>query len=1218
LVRIYIDCLYISDNKYKERRRYVRFHFILYNYRWINQYLNMPSLSALEKFKDSFKNLGMELQVLEELNLPFDDLSLPDHEPALDPALSAQPTDESPTDYSPTDFSPTDEPPSYEDLINANVPDEPSDMHPSDIHPSDLHPSDIRPQMETSEPSPPADETPGEMDFLDNFGDLVGGGAGNIPIDFATETPSAGVEDTVPEAEVSNGEGKLPNGFLNGFADEIEAERASLGKKKGKKKDLDEDIGMDLPDQDLGDLNFPDQGQEQAGQDAGLPDFDMDSFGLPGEETAADTGAEIAAEGTGEAGASDDADLGLQNFPDFDSGESMELSGEEAPESLAKTESDLPSFDLDLPDFGDSESQVPSGEEEPLSDDTFADAFGDVSSGAAGEAESTDTSDLDLDLPDFGDSESQAPSGEEEPEVEYPPFDADAAGAEGDEEAFDFGEELPSGDEAMLEEVPGDAFDNFNPESGSLGGDFDVGDGDEFGGDEFGSLDDFPIPGLDTGIEDKVSGKGKKAGKKGKTSKGGEGDIEEISLTPEELDLLQETLSSYPLNLRIACEELIAEQAVAPEQMSRLIGLLVDGAPADETAALAGKILDKTIPIPKGYERRTGEDMEAEQSSFPYIFMHTFLPMLARFMAIAIVVLCVGYLSWQYIYNPFKAEKIYKLGIERIEAGEYTRANERFAEAYRIHPKKPWFYTYARAFRDSRQFTLAEEKYKELLNFTASKNKRGIPEKAAVLEYADMETNYIGDYQTADTLIWRNILDYFPNDKDGLLALGDNNLIWGEYEKDRLEEAREAYARLIELYGRTDPLLERMLKYFIRIDDLGQVLSLQSYFMSSEKRKISAATLAEMGGYFLDKRLETVRGVPNEYLEYIGGIREILLRAIKQDPMLPESYYHLARYYNYFENATDEKLTLDVAVRVFEAAKEESPKRIGYHINTLRRYAEVLTDGKEFFPAEENLVKGINVYQNALSRRLLKPSPEYGRLYADLGDLEFFVKDGDMQTALDYYNSSEQNGWAPPEILYRMGAAHYQLRQWGQAQERFFEAFRELPFNRRILYALGNASYMRGNYFAAQGYYDRLLEILEDDRSRFPVITPTDDEDQLDVVERLMVAQNNLGVVLEALTERTGNTGYRSRAQGLYSDSERAWDILTRNPVSMIRMRPSPDIMAPGVNPAYLNVQNTLYPIPGYEHQFFLRVDRDVLEPSLWEDLAPPGFRLSEGIHTGR
>jgi hypothetical protein len=65
-------------------------------------------------------------------------------------------------------------------------------------------------------------------------------------------------------------------------------------------------------------------------------------------------------------------------------------------------------------------------------------------------------------------------------------------------------------------------------------------------------------------------------------------------------------------------------------------------------------------------------------------------------------------------------------------------------------------------------------------------------------------------------------------------------------------------------------------------------------------------------------------------------------------------------------------------------------------------------------------------------------------------------------------------------------------------------------------------------------------------------------------------------------------------------------------------MRPSPDINAPGVNPAYLNVQNNLHPVPGYEPLVFLRIDKDMLEPSPWEELAPPGYSLSEGIHTGR
>jgi hypothetical protein len=757
----------------------------------------------------------MELQTLRDLDLPFDDLTLPDNEPASEPDLAAPALQEA-----------------------------------------------------DGEPYPEFDgESQGGMDLFGDLGDLLGGGAVDLSVEevpdgtdlgegvssVQEDTDFGNFIDTIPDDftteisnEISNGEDGTPPGLLNGFADEIEAERASLGKKGSKNKVPDEDSGMDFSDQDLGDLGISTEDIE--GQDTGLPDFDLGSLGPSAEETAAKTDA-----GTGD----DNAELGIQDFPDFDSSESMELFGEEgsvsendslgesdfnlniepkaepaepfdipdfssaeteeAPEGFGEAETDLSGFDLgDIPDFDGGESREASVEGEPVSEDAGA----------------LDLSGLDFgDISDFGGAESHM-----SPDME--PSSFDTADTKGDE--YGFGLELPDvGAEAILEEVPEDGFDSFSPGAGSLGDGFGIG-----AGDDFGSLDDFGIPGLDTGFDAKAAEKSK--GKKGKAPAGKASEVEEINLTLEELEQFQETLSSYPLNLRMACEELIVEKAVVPEQMSRLIRMLIDGAPAAETAALAGKILDRTIPIPKGYEKRTGEELEAEQSSFAYIFVHNFLPVLRLFMAIALVVLSAGYLSWRYIYTPMRAEKIYKLGMERIEAGEYSRANERFAEAYRINPKKPWFYTYARAFRDSRQYTLAEEKYRELLNFTASKNKRGIPEKAAVLEYADLETNYIGDYQTADNIIRRNILDYYPMDREGLLALGDNSLIWGEYEKERLEDAREAYARLIERYGRTDPLLERMLKYFIRTDNLGQVLALQSHFMSSERRIISSATLAEM------------------------------------------------------------------------------------------------------------------------------------------------------------------------------------------------------------------------------------------------------------------------------------------------------------------------------------------------------------------------------------
>jgi tetratricopeptide (TPR) repeat protein len=201
-------------------------------------------------------------------------------------------------------------------------------------------------------------------------------------------------------------------------------------------------------------------------------------------------------------------------------------------------------------------------------------------------------------------------------------------------------------------------------------------------------------------------------------------------------------------------------------------------------------------------------------------------------------------------------------------------------------------------------------------------------------------------------------------------------------------------------------------------------------------------------------------------------------------------------------------------------------------------------------------------------------------------------------------------------MQYRMGAAHYRLKQWTAALERFTAAYSEMPRNRRILYALGNASYLRGNYFAAQGYYDRLLDILEAQRAAYPLIMPSNNREEMELAERLMTTQNNMGVTLEALAERTGSTSFRSLALGLYAQSERAWDVLTRDPESMIRMRPvnNDGINAPGVNPAFLNIQNSLRPILDYEPQFFLPIDKDVLEPSLWERLAPEGLRLSEGV----
>jgi len=425
-----------------------------------------------------------------------------------------------------------------------------------------------------------------------------------------------------------------------------------------------------------------------------------------------------------------------------------------------------------------------------------------------------------------------------------------------------------------------------------------------------------------------------------------------------------------------------------------------------------------------------------------------------------------------------------------------------------------------------------------------------------------------------------------------MLAQGDNNLEWGSVDPQRYEDARKAFAKLIALYGRQDPYLERMLKYFIRTDNLKETLPLESYFMASGKTKIAAETLAELGGYLLNKQTQVVDGVPDPDIAQIQGVRDVLTRAILRDPKLPEGYYQLARYYQRFGSPVEERKTLEDAIKVFDQAEERSPQRMGYHIDTYRRYGESLISQKEDFLAQQQFQRGISLYEDALKRKLLEKKDEYGRLYADMGDLRFFTA-GDVRGALEYYQQSIANGWDPPEIKYRTGAVLYNLRDWkGPWRASFHHS--DYPQNRRLLFALGNTAYLNQDFQVAKGYYTRLLDVLTLDKNRIPLLLPNDKPEHMDLAERLMRTENNLAVTLEEIADRSGAVALRSQALALYAESARTWDQITRNPVTMVR--------SPSTNLAYLNTRNSLYPERGYQRQIFMEIDKDVLEPSPWEN----------------
>jgi tetratricopeptide (TPR) repeat protein len=781
------------------------------------------------------------------------------------------------------------------------------------------------------------------------------------------------------------------------------------------------------------------------------------------------------------------------------------------------------------------------------------------------------------------------------PPLEEPPFQADNGPAPNTGD-------LPP-EELNLDELP--EFNDGAPSTGEAASEFEAAD--------FGQSDISMPDALITGEEDftvpDIDGALNKSAASLSGLPASSDNIEEIILTEQDYEHLKNALASYPLNLRIVCEELIAEEAVAPDMMSKLIALLVEEAPAQEVADLAGKIQGRIINIPKGFEKKSGADLEAEKNSFKYIFIHKVLPVAGFTLFGILVALSIVYLAHKFIYIPLRAESFYKQGYVLIDDGKYPEANKKFTEAFKLRPVKKWFYRYAEAFTKKRQYLFAEEKYEALL-------KHYPKEKRAVLDYAALETNQLQNYEKADSILRTYILDYTVDDKDALLAIGDNALAWGEIDPSKYETAREAYARYIEAHGQSDPVLERMLKYLIRTDNLKEVLPLQRYFSDPEmekKRGISAETFTEMSGYLFGKQFEETDGVPDEYVSQITGVRDLLLKAVEKGPAIPEAHYNLSRYYHYFDNVREERSALEHAIPLFDSEGESSAKRMKIRLDAERRYAGTLIANKEFFVAEEHLQKGIELYEDALSRNLIPPNPQAARLYADMGDLEYFTKDGDMDMALRYYARAAQNGWSPPEMQYRMGSAHYHLQQWALAQERFIAAADMTPYNRRILNALGNIAYIRGDYFAAQAYYSRLIDMLNADKKRFTVLSPQTRPDHFTLAERLMAAENNMGVTLETLSAYTGNPEYKRQALNYYINSSRAWDSLTRDPQTLVRAGIT-DIASPGVNLATLNSQNAFNPEADYEPQIYVGIDKDVLEPSPWETLAPQNRRAPESL----
>ena len=440
----------------------------------------------------------------------------------------------------------------------------------------------------------------------------------------------------------------------------------------------------------------------------------------------------------------------------------------------------------------------------------------------------------------------------------------------------------------------------------------------------------------------------------------------DLTFTDKQFAAIKRTLSRLPRNLKIAVEELIAEKRLEGEELRSLLALLIDGAAPTAIAERVSGLTGRRIVVPKVFERLTGVAFEERRRTFAYAFRENILPIL-RVVFLSLAVLAIlGGLGYFFVYKPLYANYLYRQGYSQIEKERYRMANDTFDKAADVREIKRWFYRYAQGFTGEQQFQLAAEKYEQLLQ-------RFPGDRQGKIAYASLLTNHLAGYERADELLGE-VLAKDMKDYDALLARGDNYLEWAEEDESRYEDARFAYASIIDYYGEKDEVLMRMLRYFIRTqklnrpgefdrteeldrkEKLDQTLVLQAYLEGKRKLRVEpqlyASVYAELAGYWIDSG-------------HYDSVPNILFKAMDQKMDLPDIHYQLARYYRYVNDLGNEETALETAIELLERMQPLDKRHLFWLIDSYNRRGKTFWRREEYVEAEQYFQKAIARIQDA-------------------------------------------------------------------------------------------------------------------------------------------------------------------------------------------------------------------------------------------------------------
>lgn len=650
------------------------------------------------------------------------------------------------------------------------------------------------------------------------------------------------------------------------------------------------------------------------------------------------------------------------------------------------------------------------------------------------------------------------------------------------------------------------------------------------------------------------------------------------TLTEQEYEQFKKNLTEYPLNLRLAIEDFIAKNEFTDDAVFEIIEKVLKKAPARQVASQLEKMLDITINVPRDYEKRSYEQYEAYKQSFQYTLRNRIIP--AAVVGVVLCFVCFGLFkaAQRFIYEPVMATINYKQGYALLENNEFPQSEDKFSVAVSHKPIKKWFFKFADGYREKKQYERAANIYRNALSIFNHDLQAGIA-------YAEMELYDRANYEHAEEIVRRDILDYHINNPDGLLLLGDVFLEWGETDSSKYELAKNQYIDLLQRYGQDNLLyLSRMLRYYIRTDKLREVLNLKNVFYQKKNIKsLGADDWTELSGYLLDKEYGTLAPDEKYLRSSIEDVRPMLELAVSLNPKNPVARYNLARYYVHSNKKDQAKTEFENALSLFDAAKIRAKKDVYRQINASRILGELHAESGEYLKAREAYTRGVDLYNDEHDSTGFDGDENTGKLFADLGDIDYFIS-GDFDSALYNYQKSAEIKNDTPSVNYRIGAIYYGKEDYDNALPAFLKVFEKEPKDTNMLLALGNTLVFRNDNFAAQSYYEDLLSRLDLEKAKKRILQPQEDADDGAVVDLYLKASNNLGVALYRTAQQTGDSQKNAQAMVKFSDSMRAWDALTRNPETMVRMQ--------GSNLAEQNSKYITHSFPDFEPEIYTEIPK--------------------------